>query len=239
MTDPSGSPERSPARSHEQLLGLLSRRQVLARASATALGALVASALPLAYETSPARAATKWTNATAGAASEVSLADATMQAFSDTIIPGRTVAVTESGQPIAPLAIAGVDPLPGAVEADALALYHNAEVGFDALEPAFLADIEARSLEYGGQFLDLSFADRVKVCLAGLDFSNTTYLIWEAASAVPFTAFCAAALVIDATWNDAVGYRVMGLPGIAPNGYQSYSWRRRLSTERTRTGSLP
>jgi len=31
----------------------------------------------------------------------------------------------------------------------------------------------------------------------------------------------------------------MGLPGIAPNGYAGFSYRRRLSTERTRTGSLP
>jgi hypothetical protein len=155
------------------------------------------------------------------------------------MVPGRKVALTESKQPVYPGAIAGVDPLPGAVEADALALYGNPDVGFDALEPAFLADLEARSLTQGGQFLTLSFNQRVQVCLQGLDFSNPTYLVWEAASAIPFTAFCAAALVPEATWNDAVGYRVMGLPGTAPHGYRHYSWRKRLSRERTRNGSLP
>jgi hypothetical protein len=217
----------------EQLLSLLTRREALRRGSTAGLTALVAAAVPFAYRPPAARAATSSSGA------QVSLPDATLQAFADTIVPGRRVGATESGQPIAPLAIAGVDPLPGAVEADALALFHNVDVGFDALEPAFLADIEARSLLQGGQFLDLSFADRVQVCLAGLDFSNPTYIVWEAASAIPFTAFCAAALVVNATWNDAVGYRVMGLPGTAPDGYHAYSWRRKLSTERTRTGSLP
>ena len=210
---------------------MITRRQVLARAGAAGLGALVASALP-AVERLPAAQA-------AGASSGPNLADATLQAFADTMIPGRKVAQTESGQAIDPRAIAGVDSLPGAVEADALALYHNAEVGFDALEPAFVADLSARSLQHGGAFLDLAFAARVQVCLEGLDFSNPSYLVWEAASAVPFTAFCAAALVKDATARDACGYRVMGLPGVAPNGYAGYSWRRALSRERTRTGNLP
>jgi hypothetical protein len=213
----------------DQLLAQLTRREALARGSAAALGAMVAAAIPFA-SASPAGAAITL---------DPGLTDATLQAFADTILPGRKVAVTESGQRIDPLAIAGVDPLPGAVEADALALFHHPEVGFDVLAPAFLADVEARSLLHGGLFLDLPYGERVQVCLAGLDFSNPTYLAWEAASAIPFTAFCAAALVRDATWNDAVGYRVMGLPGTAPNGYQHFSWRRRLSAERTRTGSLP
>jgi hypothetical protein len=210
-----------------ELLALLTRRQALTRASTAGLAALVASALPLA-QAGPARAA-----------SQPSLSDGTLQAFADTMVPGRKTASTESGQPVYPGAIAGVDPLPGAVEADALALYGNVDVGFTALEPAFLADLESRSLLGGGQFLSLTYEQRVQVCLQGLDFSNPTYLVWEAASAVPFTAFCAAALVPEATWNDAVGYRVMGLPGTAPHGYRHYSWRKRLSHERTHNGSLP
>jgi hypothetical protein len=210
----------------DDLLALLTRRQALTRASTAGLAALVASAVPL-VKASPARAAT------------ASFTDGTLQAFADTMVPGRKTSTTESGQPVYPGAIAGVDPLPGAVEADALALYGNVDVGFDALEPAFLADLEARSLTHGNQFLSLSFEQRVQVCLQGLDFSNPTYLVWEAASAVPFTAFCAAAVVPEATQYDAVGYRVMGLPGTAPHGYRHYSWRKRLSRERTRNGSLP
>jgi enediyne biosynthesis protein E8 len=213
---------------HEELVGLLSRRALLARASTLGLGALVASAVPLARHVPPARAA-----------SQPGLTDATLQAFADTIIPGRKATKTDLGNPIDPQAIAGVDRLPGAVEADALALCHHPEVGFDALAPAFLADLEAHAVPHGGDFLHLPFAGRVQTCLAGLDFGNPTRLIWEAAAAIPFTAFCAAALIRNATAAKASGYRVMGLPGIAPNGYRDYSWGGKLSHERTHTGSLP
>jgi len=211
---------------HDQLLALLTRRQALHRSSTAALGALVASALPLA-------------GPQAARAQSPSFPDGTLQAFADAMIPGRKVAKTALGHPIDPLAIAGVDPRPGAVEADALALYHHPEVGFDALSPSFLSQLEAQSLRHGSDFRHLGFPARVQVCLAGLAFSNQSRLIWEAAAAVPFTAFCAAALIHNATWNDAPGYRVMGLPGTAPNGYRGYSYRRRLSHERTRRGSLP
>jgi hypothetical protein len=216
--------EASPASG--ELLALLSRRQLLACGSVLALGALVRSALPV-------------SRAAAAELLPSPAADATLQAFADTMIPGRPATTTDGGNPISAGAIAGVDPRPGAVEADALALYHHPEIGFDDLEPAFLAELEARSLPHGSDFLHLSFASRVEVCLAGLDFSNGTRLIWEAAAAVPFTAFCAAALTRNATWRDSSGYRVMGLPGTAPHGYRDYSYRRRLSSERTRGGSLP
>jgi hypothetical protein len=211
---------------HDQLLELLTRRQVLTRTTSAGLAALVASALPLVAGAKPAKAAAP------------GLSDATLQAFADTIIPGRKATTTDLGNAIDPRAIAGVDPLPGAVETDALALYHHPEVGFDALAPAFLAQLETQALPNGGDFLSLGFDARVKVCLAGLDFGNPTRIVWEAAAAVPFTAFCAAALVKNATWNSASGYRVMGLPGTAPNGYRSFSYRKRLSRERTRQGYL-
>ena len=49
---------------------------------------------------------------------------------------------TDLGDEIHPQAIAGVDHEPGAVEADALRLFHHPLIGFDALEPAFLADLQ-------------------------------------------------------------------------------------------------
>lgn len=215
---------------HTQLRSLLTRRQVIGRAGTAGLAVLVAGALPL-VESPRAGAALLSTSA--------GVADASLQAFADTILPGRKADQTDLGNAIDPLAIAGVDALPGAVEADALALYHHPEVGFDALQAAFLGELETRSLPHGADFLNLGFADRVAVCLAGLDFANPTRLVWEAAAAVPFTAFCAAALIRNATAARASGYAVMGLPGIAPNGYSDFSYRRRLSSERTRTGSLP
>ena len=162
--------------------------------------------------------------------------DATLQAFADTIIPGRKVDRTESGAPIAEGAIAGVHPLPGAVETDALALYHHPKTGFDTLEPAFLADLQSRAR---GDFLSLDFDRRTQVCLEGLSFDNPSRVLWEAAAAVPFTAFCAAALSEEQTADKAAGYRVMGLPGRNLKGYRDFSYGRRLSRERTRTGSLP
>jgi hypothetical protein len=166
--------------------------------------------------------------------------DGTLQAFADTIIPGRRADRTDLGNAIHPQAIAGVDPLPGAVEADVLALYHHPETGFDALAGPFLGDLQARSLPRGADFLNLSFDNRVQVCLAGLAFDNSARVLWEAAAAVPFTAFCAAALVPEQTAAKASGYRVMGLPGAAPDGYQTdFSYGKPLSRERTSDGFLP
>jgi hypothetical protein len=45
-------------------------------------------------------------------------------------------------------------------------------------------------------------------------------------------------MVPDATAARASGYRVMGLPGVAPRGYRDFSYRRRLSRERTKQGYL-
>jgi len=168
------------------------------------------------------------------------LADGTLQAFADTILPGRPASRTDLGDAIHAKAIAGVDSEPGAVEADALRVFKSPLVGFDALEPAFLADLETRSLTRGGQFLDLPFADRVTVVLGAFDFGNPTRLVYEAAAAVPFTAFCGAAVHETGTADNCSGYRVMGYPGAAPNGYlRSSSYRRRLSRERTSKGYLP
>jgi hypothetical protein len=212
------------ARSHDELLALLTRRQVLARASTVALGVLALPTLPLPI--SPPSLG-------------LSPSDATLQAFADTMLPGCRVDKTDLGNPIDPLAIAGVDPLPGAVQADALALYHHPDVGFDAFAPAFLSELETRSLPHGGDFLHLDFDSRVQVCLAGLDFSNQSRVVWELGAAVAFIAFCAAPLIRDATSGEACGYRVMGLPGVAPNGYSDFSYGRQLSSERTKAGSLP
>jgi hypothetical protein len=209
---------------HARLVDDLSRRSFLRRAGAVGVGALVLSAVPYA---APVRAL----------GAEPSLADATLQAFADTMIPGRKSARTDLGNEVHPLAIAGVDPLPGAVEADALALFHHPNVGFDALEGPFLADVAARA---GGDFLSLPWDRRVEVCVAGLSFANPTRQVWEAAAAVPFTAFCAAAMIAaPQTAAKASGYRVMGLPGAAPAGYADFSWGRKLARERTKTGNLP
>lgn len=207
----------------------LSRRDFLQRVGAFGAGAVVLSALPLAERmiaADPALAA-------------VSFDEATLQAFADTMIPGRPAERTDLGDEIHPQAIAGADPEPGAVEADALRLYKNPLVGFaPALVGPFLSDLSARSLRYGGPFLSLSFEQRTAVCIEALSFDNGDRVLYEAAAAVPFTAFCAAAEHPIGTNENASGYRVMGYPGAAPNGYRSFSYRRKLANERTKRGSL-
>jgi len=207
----------------------LSRRDFLRDTSVLGLAALVGSAMPVAdriLAASPAYAA-------------VSTDDATMQAFADTIIPGRKATKTDLGDEIHPQAIAGVDPEPGAVEADALRLYHHPLTGFDALEPAFLVDLNTRSLQQGGQFLGLDFEKRTAVILQALSFDNEDRVLYEAAAAVPFTAFCAAAVHETGTSKNASGYRVMGYPGAAPQGYRHYSYGRKLARDFTKKGYLP
>ena len=199
------------------------RRAFLERAVALGLATTVAEAVRF---------------APAARAADPILPDATLQAFADTILPGRKATTTDLGNPIHPQAILGVDSTPGGVEADALALYHHPLIGFDALEGPFLAELEALALPRGGPFLTLDFERRTAVCLAGLSFDNPSRVVWEAAAAVPFTAFCAATLIPEQTARKASGYRVMGYPGRAPRGYRRASYGRRLARERTKRGSL-
>jgi hypothetical protein len=211
----------------------LSRRDFLQRTSALGAAALVVSALPVAERLLVPELAR----------AEPSLSDATLQAFADTIIPGRKAAKTDLGDEIHPRAIAGVDPDPGAVEADVLRLFHSPLIGFDALEPAFLADLTTRSLPQGGDFLSLSYDKRVAVLIEALSFANSARVLYEAAAAVPFTAFCAAAAHPYGNNRNASGYRVMGYPGGGPNTAPvmypySFSYRRKLAKARTKKGSL-
>jgi len=208
----------------------LSRRQLLQRAGAIGAGAMVAAALPTAARIAIPESAF---------GQSPSFNDGTLQAFFDTIIPGRRIGTTDLGHPIHPQAIAGVDPEPGAVEADALLLSHHPKIGFDLLAPPFLAELELVAATQGGNFLSLDYDAREATCLQGLSFANPSRVVWEAAAAIPFTAFCAAATQRNATSRTASGYKVMGHPGTARRGDRRFSYRRRLARGRTKRGSLP
>lgn len=203
----------------------ITRRQFVARTIASGMAVVLAGEL----RTAPA----------AAQSAEPSLADGTLQAFADTMIPGRPASRTDLGHAIHPRAILGLDPRPGAVEADSLACGRHPKLGFGTLEPAFLAELEARSLPLGAPFLALDAERRVQVCIGGLSFDNPSRTLWEAAAAVPFAAFCAAAVAPAQTAERASGYRVMGHPGEAPQGYKRASYRRKLARSRTKTGNLP
>ena len=206
----------------------VSRRDFLARAGALGLGALVLDARPVA----------KRILAADPAAAAVPVDSAILQAFADTIIPGRKAQRTDLGDEIDPRAIAGVDPEPGAVEADALRLFQSPLLGFATLAPAFIAELTVRSARHGGLFIDLPFDRRTAVVVEALDFANPDRVLYEAAAAIPFVAFCAAGTQRNATSATASGLRVMGHPGTAPNGYRSFSYRRRLARGRTKRGNL-
>jgi hypothetical protein len=208
----------------------LSRRQFINRAGALGAGAMVLAALPAAARIAIPESA---------AAQAPNLVDGTLQAFFDTMIPGRRVASTDLGHEVHPQAIAGVDPEPGAVEADALLLSRHPKIGFDLLSPAFLAELAAFALLQGGDFLSLPYKAREAACLQGLAFSNPARIVWEAAAAIPFTAFCAAATQPNATARTASGYAVMGHPGTAYRGYRKFSYGRKLAEGRTKKGYLP
>ncbi len=202
--------------------GDITRRALLERAAATGLATAIAAAWPLARDVPLARAG------------DPPLTDGTLQAVFDTLIPGRKVSATVSGAPVHPQAILGLDPDPGAVECDALALANHPKIGFSALAPVFLADLAVKG---GAGFLDLDRAGRERVMIAGCAYDNPTRLIWEATAAVAFAAFCGVASVQQDPAH-APGYRVMGVPGAAPRGYRNASYRRRLARERTRNGNL-
>lgn len=206
----------------------VSRRDFLVRAGALGVGALVLDALPVANRILAADPA----------AAAVPVDGAILQAFADTVIPGRKAQRTDLGDEIDPRAIAGVDPEPGAVEADALRLFQSPLLGFATLAPAFIVELTVRSAPQGGLFIDLPFDRRTAVVVEALDFGNPDRVLYEAAAAIPFVAFCAAGAQRNATSATASGLRVMGHPGTAPNGYRSFSYRRRLARGRTKKGSL-
>jgi hypothetical protein len=214
-----------------ELAADLSRREFIGRAGAFGLGAVVLGALPVAASLAKPEIAS----------AQNPLVDPTLEAFFDTMIPGKPVPDlrTELGNAIGPKAIAGVDTEHGAVYTDALLLANDPRIGFATLAPVLFADITARALSEGGQFVDLDYEARQRVCIAGLAFSNPDRVVWEAGAAVPFTAFCAAANIPNATSETSAGLAVMGHPGAAPHGYKGFSYRRRLNRGRTRKGYLP
>ena len=173
----------------------------------------------------------------------VPLADATLQAFADTLHPGPQGEPHRPRRPDPPARDRRrATPSRARCEADALRLYHDPLIGFDALAPAFLAELEARSLPRGGPFLDAVRTTSAcsRAASTGSTSRNPTALVWEAAAAVPFAAFCAAGEQPNGTIETASGYQVMGYPGTAPNGYQPTSaTAARSRASGPRTGSLP
>lgn len=174
---------------------------------------------------------------------------ATLEAFSDTMIPG------EKRYP-ADRAIAGVVSGPGAVQAGALAFMEFPPVGLAPALPALAAAISAQAVKYAAQhaivldptvppWVSLNFAQRTALALDLLNFSHVDYLPYYALAALPFLAFHTAGQMhtVDAVRGGHPGLATIHFPPPDPDGlwrFPVFSYRRqlaRLSPRTTDSGS--
>ena len=214
---------------HDALVADLTRRGLLQRGGVLGLAALVAYAGPV------ARALV----APEPAFAEPDLADGTLQAFADTMIPGRKAPTapswaTRSTRRRSPASIR----CPARCETDALALYHHPQIGFDALEPAFLADLSVRvARRRAATSCRSTSTARVAVCLAGLSFDNPSRVAVGGRGRGPVHR-----LLRRRDRRPTRPRRrprataVMGLPGAAPNGYAHFSYRQQARPRSGRSG---
>ena len=211
----------------QRLAGELSRRDFLARAGALGLGATIAAALPYAARMAVARPGARRGPDRRHPAG-VLRHDRPRQAGPGPADRARQPDRPEGDRRRRPRARRGLHRRAGARPQPADRLHDRSSPPSSPTSP------RAR-WPRAALFLDLDYEARERVCLAGLAFSNPDRVVWEAAAAIPFTAFCAAGNVADATAKTAAGYAVMGHPGTAPNGYEDFSYGMKLNRGRTKT----
>jgi hypothetical protein len=162
----------------------------------------------------------------------------TLEAFADTLIPGRK---RFDGD----VAIAGVVRGPGAVQAGAVDLMWFPPAAVGPVLPAFVSMLDSRAAAYAGRrrlvtdptlppFVALGFADRTRLCLELLDPSAPDYLLWWALAAMPFLAFHTAGHLHTAAAVRAghPGLKAIGFPQPDRDGlwrFPHFSYRRKLA----------
>lgn len=175
----------------------------------------------------------------------------TLEAFSDTLIPG---AKRYDGD----VAVAGVMRGPGAVHAGAVDLMWFPPAAIGVALPALVPMLNARASAYAARqrlsldptlppFVALGFADRTRLCLELLDPAAQDYLVWWALAAMPFLAFHTAGHLhtADAVRAGHPGLRSIGFPQPDRDGlwrFPHFSYRRRLAHSHphtTSTGNPP
>jgi hypothetical protein len=168
----------------------------------------------------------------------------TLEAFSDTLIPG------EKRHP-ADYAIAGVVRGPGAVQAGAVDLMWFPQAAIGPGLPVFASGLDAAAAAYAGQhrvaldptlppLVALDFGDRTRTCLQLLDPARPDYLAWWALAAMPFLAFHTAGHLhtAEAVRAGHPGLRFLGFPHPDADGlwrFPHFSYRRRLAREHPHT----
>lgn len=168
----------------------------------------------------------------------------TLEAFADTLIPGRK---RFDGD----VAIAGVVEGPGAVQAGAVDLMWFPPAAVGPVLPEFVSMLESRATAYASQhrvvvdptlppFVALGFADRTRLCLELLDPSAPDYLLWWALAAMPFLAFHTAGHLHTATAvrDGHPGLRAINFPHPDRDGlwrFPHFSYRRKLARPHAHT----
>jgi hypothetical protein len=177
-------------------------------------------------------------------AADLDAARSTMEAWTDTIVPGEKRSPSDR-------AIAGATPGPGAVQAGSWELMNDPDVGLAPLLPALAAGLNAQAASYAAgkgialeptvpPFVALAFDDRTALAEKLLDGSGPEQLVWYALAAMGMLAFHTAAHLDTAT---AVR---QGHPGLAwirfpkpdADGYwrfPEFSYGRRLARLHSRT----
>lgn len=170
----------------------------------------------------------------------------TLEAFSDTLIPGQK-------RYDADYAVAGAARGPGAVQAGAVDLMWFPEAAIGPALPTLAAMLNSRAAAYAGQhqrmldptlppFVALSFADRTRLLLELLDPAAQDYLVWWALAAMPFLAFHTAGHLntVKAVRHGHPGLRWIGFPHPDRDGlwrFPHFSYRRTLAHSHPRTTS--
>jgi len=175
--------------------------------------------------------------------------DATLEAFADTMIPGAKRSPADR-------AIAGAAHGPGAVQAGALDLLYFPTLGIATVLPAFASAINAKALTYAAEhqlvldptvpaYVALGFADRTRLAVQVLDYSEPDYLLFYAVAALAFIAFHTAGHLhtADAVRHGHPGLKAIRFPQPDRDGlwrYPHYSYQQDVAAPHhgtTRTGN--
>jgi hypothetical protein len=162
----------------------------------------------------------------------------TLQAFSDTLIPGAKRGPDDR-------AVAGAASGPGAVQAGAIDMMRFAPAGIAPLLPGLAAVLNAEAATYAAQRLmvpdptvapmvALDFDQRTELVLELLTPTRPDYAVWFALAAMPFLAFHTAGFLhtVDAVRDGHPGLEAIGFPAPDADGlwrFPDFSYRRRLA----------
>lgn len=170
----------------------------------------------------------------------------TLEAFSDTMIPGEKRCPDDR-------AIAGAAAGPGAVQGGALDLMRFPPVGVAPALPTLAAAINAKALVYAvphrlpldpllPSFVALDFAHRTQLAVDLLDFSHPDYLAYYALAALACLAFHTAGHLhtADAVRAGHPGLKTLGFPMPDTDGlwrFPDFSYRRAVARPHPHTTS--